>query len=182
MTIPPLPKILHPIKFTNQDVSFSGEIALSQLPRVMAMPVSEAQVVPVVSANISFSKDEQNLRVVSGSLQCKLLVECQRCLLPMEQLVESDFQLGVVLTDEQANHLPKYYEPLLVENDEVNLCQLVEDELLLSMPMFSYHSDENCSEWKYSDSERLLGESGNELNTPVTEKENPFEILRQLKK
>ncbi len=204
MSIPTIPKVLHPIKFADQGVSFSGYIALNQLPRVMDMQVAqenlqvervnnesvanstealgsdEAKSAPFVS--LSFSKDEQNLRVVSGQLQGNLRVECQRCLMPTNQAVEADFQLAVVLTDEQARHLPKYYEPLLVENDEVDLYQLVEEELLLSMPMFSYHADENCSGWKNSDLEFEEAGVKDDFEIALEEKKNPFEILKQLKK
>jgi uncharacterized protein len=189
MLIAPIPKILHPIKFADQGLSFSGEVALERLPRVMELLTSNSDAensdknaLPSVRVQLSFSIDEQNFRVINGQLDGQIKVECQRCLAPTIQKVSSEFQLAVVITDEQARHLPKYYEPLLVENDEVDLFVLVEEELLLSMPMFSYHSDKNCAELTNLDFVKQKGDDFIENMLDASKKQNPFEILKNLKK
>jgi len=195
----PIPKVLHPIKFANQGLSFSGEIAIEQLPRIQALAVSarennveesclqtEQNILRAnrVTLTLSFNQDEQNLRVITGTLHCDLRVECQRCLNPVWQTILSDICLAVVFSDEQAKNLPKYYEPLLLENDEVDLYHLVEEEMLLSMPMFSYHSDPDCLKYgKNAEAEekRIDPLSNVDMGEATRLLKNPFSVLQSLK-
>jgi uncharacterized protein len=127
-----------------------------------------------VEVELEFDRDEQNLRVLKGQLKAALVLKCERCLEPVEQSVESQFQLGIVLSDEQAKNLPGYYEPLLVEHESLVLLDVVEEELILSLPMFAYHAD--C---KHSMADEVGSNESEEADTEV--KENPFSVLSELK-
>jgi uncharacterized protein len=59
--------------------------------------------------------------------------------------IESDFRFGLVTSEDEAELLPGEFEPLLVTGSEVSLPDLVEDELLLSLPIVARH-EEACSE------------------------------------
>ena len=63
-------------------------------------------------------------------------------------------------------------EDELDENGEVNLRELVEDELLLAIPLIPRHELEDCQ----SDSDSVWGELPEELDKP-----NPFDVLKKLK-
>ena len=67
-------------------------------------------------------------------------VPCQWCFDGMVIALSSHSALAAVWTDEQAQALPSRYDPLITEG-ETDLWRVVEDELLLSMPAFSYHDD-----------------------------------------
>ncbi|MGB5275959.1 MAG: YceD family protein [Gammaproteobacteria bacterium] len=84
-------------------------------------------------------------RCLDGYVQADLELRCDRCLKPVKQHIESGFRFGLVTSEEEANMLPKEFEPLIVTGSEVSLLDLVEDELLLSLPIVAKHEEE-CSE------------------------------------
>jgi uncharacterized protein len=92
----------------------------------------------------------------------------------MPEQVTSDNTLAVVWTDEQAAHLPKHLDPIIVEDQSSNLWELVEEELILALPPFSYHDTDKCKE-------TIAEFFDPEIETVEEEKPNPFNVLAQLK-
>jgi uncharacterized protein len=84
-------------------------------------------------------------RCLDGYVQADLHMRCERCLDPVKQHIESGFRFGLVTSEEEAKMLPKEFEPLIVTDSEQSLLDLVEDELLLSLPIVAKHEEE-CSE------------------------------------
>jgi uncharacterized protein len=82
---------------------------------------------------------------LDGCVQADLELRCERCLDPVKQHIESNFRFGLITTEDEADLLPKEFEPLLATDSELSLLELVEDELLLSLPIVARH-DEDCSE------------------------------------
>jgi uncharacterized protein len=82
---------------------------------------------------------------LDGHVQAELVLRCERCLEPVSQLIESDFRFGLINSEDEAELLPREFEPLLVTGSDVSLVDLVEDELLLSLPLVARHA-EACSE------------------------------------
>jgi uncharacterized protein len=78
-------------------------------------------------------------------VQAELVMRCERCLEPVTQSIKSDFRFGLVSSEDEAGLLPREFEPLLVEGSELSLVDLLEDELLLSLPIVARHEDA-CSE------------------------------------
>jgi len=93
---------------------------------------------------------------LDGYVQADLELRCQRCLDPVKQHIESDFRFGLISSEDEADLLPKEFEPLLVSDPELSLFELVEDEILLSLPIVSRHDDE-CSEilQKHKDDDKV---------------------------
>ena len=82
---------------------------------------------------------------LDGHVQAELELRCERCLDPVKQHIESDFRFGLIDSEDEAGLLPKEFEPLLVSDGEQSLLQLVEDELLLSLPIVAKHEGD-CSD------------------------------------
>ncbi len=167
-----LPKTVDPLKYADQNKVLKGALAVKCMPRLLDMLADDSGEVKV---ELEFDRDEQNLRVVTGRLEAELWLECQRCLSPVQKTLVSEFALGIVLSDEQAKNLPKHYEPLLVEPEELILRDMVEEELILSLPMFAYH--EHCG----SGETESVSEKKDADEAPPAEKENPFSVLSELK-
>ncbi len=124
-----------------------------------------------VKVDLQFAVDEQRIRTVTGSASGHLFMTCQRCLEPVEVAVEADFNLGIAASEEAAKQLPRSYDPLIVEGEEIELLPVVEEELILSLPFDAYHDD--CS------IQTSFGEA--EAAAVETDKPNPFSVLAQLK-
>lgn len=174
-----LPKNIDPLKYADQAKTLEGEVKLGQLPRFSDMLVSEEGLVKV---KLEFGRDEQKLRIVKGQLHASVQLRCERCLEPVDQEIVSDFCLGIVLSDEDAKQLPRSYEPLLVEPDSLEINELLEEELILSLPMFAYH--EECSGDYQAAQDGANSEFGNGQSTEASDspaKENPFSVLADFK-
>ncbi|HET8692987.1 MAG TPA: YceD family protein [Steroidobacteraceae bacterium] len=73
----------------------------------------------------------------------ELVLGCQRCLGPMRRGVASEADL--VFAEEGAKELPEGYEPVEGDPRRLELATLVEDELLLSLPIIPQHGEgERC--------------------------------------
>ena len=164
-----IPKTLDPFKCADQNKVLEGHIAISLMSRLAEMLVDSTGIVEV---NLEFDRDAQNLRILKGKLSANVNLLCQRCLHPVTKLIQSEFQLGIVMTDEQAQNLPRSYEPLLVEREKVVIQDVIEEELILSLPMFAYH--DGCQADGYTQEEE-------EVEEEIEEKVNPFDVLAQLK-
>lgn len=168
-----LPKSVDPLKYADQKKVLEGSLSVHLLPRAVdALADSKGS----VSVKLEFGRDEQNLRVLRGSLDARVVLECQRCLDPVEKDIRSDFALGMVMSDEQAKHLPKHYEPLLVGEEKLDLSEVIEEELILSLPMFAYH--DSC------DAEGDSRQSDPEVhadNEDANKRPNPFSVLSGMK-
>ena len=164
----PLPKKVDPRKLAEREAVLTGTIALQSMPQLCSLLVSPCG---DVNVELAFALDEQKLRTVTGQANVEVQQQCQRCLEPVTLPLEAEFSLAVVLNEEQAKNLPRYYDPLLLE-DDVNLADLVGEELILSLPAVCYHDD--CSV------KMSFGED--EIPAEQIEKPNPFSVLASLKK
>ena len=152
-----------------------AEISSSFSPSVMTRLASLlANGEGVVTANLHFYIDEAHKRRVDGKIRAQVNVVCQRCLDPVAIKVESDFELAIVWTDDQAKQLPKTLEPLTVGEQLIDLADIVEEELILSLPIVSYHDDKYCKR-----ESRSFGDL--EMTSTQEPKKNPFNVLEQLK-
>lgn len=168
----PLPSTLDVRKAAARGVSVTGAIKPCDLHRFRELLVSD---VGSIVADLSLSKDEENRSLIQIKVEADVEVCCQRCLSPMQVHLSTDNTLAVVWTDEQASHLPRHLEALLAEDEACNLWELVEDELILDLPPYSYHDTEACKKILEAFSPQPAAEVAEE------EKPNPFNVLEQLK-
>ncbi|MGH8129465.1 MAG: YceD family protein [Steroidobacteraceae bacterium] len=76
-------------------------------------------------------------------VEASVVLVCQRCLGPVRRKLESVSPL--VFADEDAPGLPPDYEPVGGDPRKLDLTALVEDELLLSLPLIAQHEPtEEC--------------------------------------
>ena len=99
---------------------------------------------------------------------------CQRCLEPMVHGVTAEALFGIVSSAEDAEQLPERYEPLIVAERSLFVADLVEDELLLSLPLVPKHAEKDCPA-----AQRLA--QANEEAGEAEDKVNPFAVLSRLK-
>jgi uncharacterized protein len=167
MPEPRLPVSVELTKMTSREVEMQGEIALADLPRlenVLSDVSGKAQV------SVRFSVDDQKRQCIAGNVSAKLSIFCQRCLEPMDFPVAAEFNLAAVRDEAQAAQLPREMDPVIVQEEVLNLHELIEEELLLSLPYVSYH-EERCAE-----------AVNDPVEVPVADTQRPFEGLAALLK
>ena len=169
-----LPIEMDPFRMAEQGRRFSGQIEIGHLKRLLPLLESSEGTVDV---ELAFDIDEIGIRYLQGHLAARLELRCQRCLEAMEYPLESDFLLAIIQSDGEAERLPGTYEPLVVETTPLHIQDVIEDELLLSIPQIPMHTDEACGD-QYMAEETDLAEQQEEQ----TDKVNPFAVLEKLKK
>jgi uncharacterized protein len=172
MLTEPLPTTLDVRKAGVRGVTVSGTLKPLDLKRFRPILAADDG---SIRAQLTFSRDEENRYLITVEVDAEVAVTCQRCLELMPDSVSSENTLAVVWTDEQAQHLPRHLDALIVGEEGCNLWELVEDELILALPSYSYHEAKDCNEV-------LKGYTGPAPDEVAEEgRPNPFDVLAQLK-
>jgi uncharacterized protein len=167
-----LPIRVEPYKLAARAERLEGLMALVDFTRLAEEVGAQTGDIRVT---LGFGIDAQGRRVIHGRLEADLQLPCRRCLSPLAQHVESEFLLGMVTSDDLAAELPSTHEPVLVEDEQLNLLTVVEDELILSLPQVVYHDEADC---EVSRDQLTSGEDALASREPAA---SPFDVLRHLK-
>jgi len=167
----PLPDRIDPLRLAESGRELRGSLPLAALQRLVP---SLHDTEGVVEVELSGTK-EGRIRRLDGHLVTTLKMVCQRCLEPMTLPVEVRFRLGLVTSEEQAERLPEALEPLLITEPTLLLAELIEDELILALPIVALHpADSACA--------AQIPVVQVEPEEPDEEpRKNPFAVLSQLK-
>lgn len=162
-----LPETADFLKQAERNVSLEGSLPLASLERLSEIVSDTAG---ELHARLSFG-DKAGFHCLTGSVEANLKLICQRCLEPMDFRASGSFKFGLVLDEEEINDLPAALEPYLVEGDEQSIIDLLEDELLLALPIAVTHQEE-CSEFLKKHDEQKRAEK---------EASSPFAVLKGMK-
>ncbi|WP_206485574.1 23S rRNA accumulation protein YceD [Thalassotalea sp. G2M2-11] len=165
-----LPITIDPYKSAQRRLECEGIFELSEMNRLLAVCQNNSEHVHV---KFNFDVDELGLVVISGKGSASVSLTCQRCTDTFDYELALDFTFSPVKNAEAAESLPSYYDAIeLDENGEVNLRELVEDELMLAIPLIPRHDLKDCQ----SPADSVWGELPEEHDKP-----NPFDVLKKLK-
>ena len=166
-----LPEYLDLIQKASLGCEIEGEWPVSRLDRLADLLLSDSA---IVRARLSLGR-EGKLRFLKGDVSVSLEVTCQRCMQAMQLPLKSEFSLAMITDEVQADQLPEGYEPLLVEEGKTRLPAILEDELLLAMPLVAMH-EHDCSEYLQQQKQAAEDDQAN----AEKDKENPFSVLKDL--
>jgi uncharacterized protein len=152
--------------------SFQGALpiaALQRLSEVLAGTDGAAQY------ELDFGRDEFGTSYLDVRIQAPLELICQRSLEPFVLPVAVDTRLGLIRNEREESGLPPGSEPLLVAEDgKLSLADVIEDELLLALPLIPINPDSSLPE-------EVVGPEP-EQSAAEGRADNPFAVLRELKK
>lgn len=94
---------------------------------------------------LSFYFDESGVCVIETEIDTQVSLECQRCLKPVVIKIQKKTLLGLVENKEEIDRLANVYEPLVIDEETFSAKQLIEDELLLSIPLSPLHAENECT-------------------------------------
>ncbi len=147
--------------------TYEGRLEQSKFRRLAPVAHESARWVDVA---LRFGT-EDGIHYLRGELKSKFTLVCQRCLEPMEVVVDIALSLGFVRNREEEIRLPEGFEPLWIEQPEMNLMSIVEDELLLALPLVAMHPPAQCPAWV---------EPGKRDDRAESDRTNPFSVLAAL--
>jgi uncharacterized protein len=170
MSSSPFPERIDAVKMFAREGTISAELPLARLQRLTGQLASNQGAVAV---DLRFGSDEEGRRVISGTLDTPVKVACQRCLQDMDLDLHSEISLFAVDDEEAFQELRDDQDGVIVPEDGMlDVQSLVEDEILLSLPMVPMHEDAACSA-------PLNALRGGEVE--ADSRPNPFAVLAGLK-
>ncbi len=153
--------LIDPIQLAEKRGFFEDKLSIRELERLSGLLMDD---VGEAAFELLFSK-QGKFTAISGFVNANLAIKCQTCLEKLVFSVQSQIKLAVVSSIDEAKILPESYEPLLLEGKGIAITDIIEDEILLALPIVPKHN--NCR--PQSTSVQKFPE------------ENPFAILSQLK-
>lgn len=94
-----------------------------------------------VDIHLRFERDDQNRCRVHGDVSARLELQCQRCLKPVPCAVAATIDVAVVADERSARQFGKRADVFVAGGDRLNVAELIEDDLLLSLPVDRCQTD-----------------------------------------
>lgn len=167
-----LPESVDAWRMVSARRSFQGSLPIAAMQRlggVLADTTGEARF------ELDFGRDEFGTAYLDVRVQAPLTLICQRSLEPFVLLVTVDSRLGLIRDEREESALPPGSEPLLVvEDGKLSLADVIEDELLLLLPLVPVNPDSALPDEVVAPPPEASSGEGRS--------DNPFAILRELKK
>lgn len=170
-------RYLDAVELARTNSTWECEFARTRFPRLAEALVSAT---PSVSVRLRFALTEGR-PWVHGQLSAELELTCQRCLKPLQYRVDESFELLLLASEEELKAVPESQDALVVEATRLDVHWLVEEQVLLALPLIPKH--ENADECEGAPV-RLIEEAqilDNEKDEPAAqERQKPFQNLREL--
>ena len=158
----PLPELLDHRKLANQQGIVEGSFPVKQLERFGEMLVDLAG---DVNLRLAFSKGEHDRTEVHGHVATEVRLECQFCLRPVTIRLSSEIAVIVVKSEAELEKLEEEQDGIISADKLMPIAALVEDELMLAVPMIPRHGDGECPDSEYAVTEDLAAEKQDESAT-----------------
>ena len=167
----PIPPHVDPRKLADRGVILEGEMPLASFERLCDSLEDNSG---KVRAKLVFERGERRALSIHSELEVEVKMVCQRCLELVALPIRSECHYAVVKEGADTQSLPKGYDVLEVGEDPLDLMTLVEDELLLALPIVPAHDPEDC--------QQPAGANEPEPSQDEVSRSNPFSVLAQLKR
>jgi len=132
------PAAIDGLAFARGAMVLEGQFGLGSLPRLAQTGCSGAMVYFVLKGEINYRGKPGLSLIVDGSVR----LECQRCLDGLDLPLHLEVQLECAASDAEIAAADDGMDRVLVGR-EMSVAALVEDEVLLALPMVPKH--ERCS-------------------------------------
>jgi uncharacterized protein len=176
-----LPIRFDPVSFADHERKLEGSIATKAMLRLRENVLSSDE---MVDAKLKFSRGYNGYPLVSGPVSASVMMKCERCLDDVRIALNIDISVlvkpedGEVPLKEGVNKadLPDFHE---YDGNSLVLSELVEEELLLNLPLVPKHQDISlCNQdmvaWLAANEAPTEEQKASELRA-----ENPFAILKR---
>jgi uncharacterized protein len=148
--------------------TFQGSLPLANLKRLRD---SLADSTGEVAYDLEFGKDEIGVAHLRVRADATLPLTCQRTLDVFGLPVHVDTKLGLIAREADEAALPSDYEPLLTADGQVNLADVIEDELILAVPVVPLKPGASEEARAWDEADEVQDEA----------QPNPFAVLKKMK-
>jgi len=149
---------------------FAGEARIEWMPRVLDLldaPTADE----VIGFEVAASLDDEAIVRLEVHVHGSVPMTCQRTLRRYRQPIDSRSAVAIVASENEVAGLPDDLEPKVVSEGRLKLVELVEDELLLALPLVPRDPDS-----------APVVEAGDRFDSvEADEGDNPFAELARLR-
>jgi uncharacterized protein len=125
------------LRFARERGVVTGTLSLADLPRIAEFGCGSAQ----VSFTVRGGESAQRRPCLEVSATGLLVLQCQRCLDPLEFAVDRSVELQLSTSEQEIATAEDGVDRVLAHRS-MDVAALVEDELILALPMVPMH--ERC--------------------------------------
>jgi len=159
--------LVNAVELAGRSATLERRVDLRQLPRLVEAGALEGT---QARAHLEFGRLEGRT-TVAVRVEGGVVLVCQRCLKPCTCVVDETAALVVVARD--TDGMPGGYEPLLGDAEQLSLTELIEEQVLLGLPLVPRHATAaQCGK----EAAHAAGEPG----AVADETRRPFANLREL--
>jgi len=163
---PPWSQPLDVDQLSRGETEIDFDVPLAELPRL------RSRIGGSVRGTARFAR-RSGFAVAELSLAGKATLQCQRCMQAMECVLDSTTHVALIFAEADAADVPEDLEPVLARSGSISAGELVEEELLLALPIVPLH--EELRECAVPASAPLVADEAPEHVT-----QRPFEGLGEL--
>lgn len=166
MTKQSIPLQVYPSKLADRGAAFEEQWPIERFTRLCAVLADTSGSVEI---KLAFKRENDNI-IVTCALATQAKLICQRCLTALTASLDVARTYQVV--QEELPQMQLAYEPLEVPDQMLDVLALLEDELLLALPIVPMHAQEQCAVDLV-----VTGRSVQEEPAAIS----PFQVLAQFK-
>jgi uncharacterized protein len=122
-------------RLSRGEAEIEFDVPLAELPRLKSRI---AGVGGSVRGTARFGQ-QSGFAVAELSLAGAARLQCQRCMRPMELAIDSTTHVALIAAEADAPEVPEELEPVLLHEGRISAGELVEEELLLALPIVPLH-------------------------------------------
>ena len=159
---------IDPWRLAKNTQTLHGKFSLSEMPRLLSG--LELDNSGEGYFEWYFNVNKAGRAYIEGHAEVEIQVVCQRCLQVMRVPLAAQTLLGLLSPRQNEDDLPEDWEPLVIDKIPMSLLDLLEDELILALPLVFRHDE--CPANQHQNTEEAEA---------MPAKENPFAVLAQLK-
>ena len=156
-------------KLAAASATVCGAVDTQALTRLLPLLLDTAG---SVHAELRLGSDDEGYRTIRGRITARAVLQCQRCLGPVALDLDVPVSLAMVWAEKEIPSLPSRYEGVVVGEDPADLYDLVEEEMLLSLPLVAAHESGSCP------SQPEARDQNEDDSAAEPRRENPFAVLR----
>jgi len=156
------------VELAGRAATLERRLGLPQLPRLGEAGALDGT---HVQARLEFGTFEGHA-TIEVRAEGEVFLACQRCLKPCACAVDEEASLVVVASD--TDEVPGGYEPLLGEPERLSVVEVIEEQVLLGLPLVPMHA----SAAECGAAAAALAATGEEPAADETQR--PFANLREL--
>ncbi len=146
MTRRTLQQHVNPAELARKRARLEGVLAPAELARLCEVTLG---IVADIEIELEFSRRRPGGTAVQGQVRTVISQVCQTCLDPVEISLSTTVDLLLLGSDEEIQVQPVHQDTLFYEVGAISIADLIEDDLLLALPMVPRHSEDCLGKLDY---------------------------------